>query len=168
MRPRFVAALLFAVGIISAWPLASSRALADPVPGLSLKIESLDGKSTDARESRLAALCVPHDTPPTPFVAPSPFRATFTGFLNLKLRDQYAFTAEGRGDLEVTVNSQLVLKCSGEDWSSQHSDLFKLKKGANDIIIRYTAPTAGDARSAVALGGEKQIARSGFAGRFYT
>src|SRR5689334_2640965 len=70
-------------------------------PGVSLTFESLDGKITDARESRLIALCVPEKTFPTPYLNPGPFRATWRGAITLKLRAEYTFTAHGRGEFEL-------------------------------------------------------------------
>jgi mono/diheme cytochrome c family protein len=127
-------------------PLAVSRInAAEPAPGLSLSIESADGKSVDLREARLTALGVPQNSSPTPFLAPGPFRATFRAFLNLKIRDQYAFRAFGRGEIELLINGESVLKCSGDDLSATTSELIKLKKGGNEIVAKYTAPANDDA-----------------------
>jgi len=94
MRSRLVLVLL---ALLS--PLAASRInAAEPSLGLSIIIESADGKSVDMREARLVALGVPQKTSPTPFLAPGPFRATFRAYLNLKIRDQYSFRAFGRGE----------------------------------------------------------------------
>ncbi len=114
-------------------------------PGLMLSFESADGKTIDARESRLLAISVPAGAQPTPFVPAGQFHATFRGFVNLKIRDQYSFTAHGRGEFELLVNGQSVLKCSGEDLASKSSELVKLKKGPNELVAHYTAPASGDA-----------------------
>src|SRR3954447_17415208 len=90
-------------------PLAASRINADPVPGVAIAFESLDGNQSDVREGRLFALSVPKDTPPTSFLAPARFRATFKGFINLKIRDQYAFRATGHGEFELLINGVSVL-----------------------------------------------------------
>src|SRR4051812_22084390 len=113
--------------------LLASRAIAADLPaGLTLIIESADGKLSDAREARLVALGVPQNSSPTPFVAPGPFRATFRGFLNLRIRDQYSFRASGRGEFELLINGESVLKSSGDDLEIKSSELIKLKKGASE------------------------------------
>src|SRR4051812_44000367 len=66
-------------------------------PGLWLAFSTPDGAITDTRPARLVALCVPAGTPPSAFMPAGPFRATFSGAINLKLRDEFTFTAQGRG-----------------------------------------------------------------------
>src|SRR3954464_1873511 len=141
MRSRLV--LLLFIAFTS--PLAPSRLLAEPAPGVVLTFESLDGKQNDAREARLIALCVPENSPPTPFITPGPFRAIFRGSINLRIRDQYTFCASGRGEFELLLNGESVLKSSGDDLSTKTSEPVKLKKGANEMIVRYAAPAKGDA-----------------------
>src|SRR5439155_5294965 len=126
-------------------PLVASRIEGAPSLGILLSFESPDGKQIDARETRLIALSVPRDLAPTPFIAAGPFRVTFHGYLNLKIRDQYAFRASGRGEFELLLNGESVLKCSGDDLSTTMSGLIKLKKGPNELIAHYTAPRDGDA-----------------------
>jgi mono/diheme cytochrome c family protein len=125
--------------------LAVSQIEAASSPGVILTFESADGKQADAREARLVALSVPQNSPPTSFITPGPFHATFHGALNLPIRDQYAFRAAGRGKFELLINGDSVLKGSGEDLSTATSVLVKLKKGANDLVLRYTSPPSGDA-----------------------
>src|SRR5437016_4065511 len=71
-------------------------------PGLSLTFQTAGG--SDVRIARLVALTVPDKTPPTPFIAPGPFWATFEGDVNLKLRDEYAFSVAGRGAVKLSIN----------------------------------------------------------------
>ena len=78
-------------------------------------------------------------------LAPGPFGASFEGFINLKIRGDYTFTAHGAGACEVLVNGQSVLSSSGDDLSKQTSAKIRLKKGANPIVVRYAAPAKGPA-----------------------
>jgi mono/diheme cytochrome c family protein len=112
-------------------------------PGLVVKFESAG--AADARVNRLAALAVPENQAPSAFVHPGPFRATFEGFINLKLRGDYVFSVEGRGSMEILINGQPVLSVAGEDLSIKPSERVRLKKGANLIVLRYTSPARGDA-----------------------
>ena len=160
---RFLLATAIATGIVFSLSLAISRpgaiAAETAAPagsaaagspgaapsGLEITFTSADGKATDARESRLISLCVPKGTDPTPFIPPGAFKASWHGAINEKLRDEVTFTAHGRGDFELLVNGESVLKVSGDDLASKSSDLVKLKKGPNDIVANYTAPADGDA-----------------------
>src|SRR5438105_67637 len=134
--PRVVQALLFF--IIAACGLASDVFAAEP--GVVLTFQSLDGKQSDTRIARLIAICVPRDTSPTPFFTPAPFRATWSGFINLKLRGEYVFSAAGTGDVEVIVNGESALKASSDDLSTQPGKPQRLKKGANAIVVKYVSP----------------------------
>jgi mono/diheme cytochrome c family protein len=114
-------------------------------PGLWLTFSTFDGVITDTRPARLVALCVPAGTAPSALVPAGAFRATFTGAVDLKLRDEFTFTAQGRGEVELSVNGDVVLKAAGDDLSTQVSKPVRLKKGANAIVVRYTLPAGGDA-----------------------
>ncbi|HEY7115970.1 MAG TPA: hypothetical protein VH475_05270 [Tepidisphaeraceae bacterium] len=100
----------------------------------------------DARPARVLSLRVPEGTPPTPFLsAGDDWTATFTGFINLRLRSEYSFSALGRGKLIVKVGGQVVLETSGEDFDGKTSAAIKMEKGKNPIEVVYTPPAAGDA-----------------------
>lgn len=119
-------------------------------PGLSLTIQSLDANGqpvgpADTRSTRLIALHVPQGTAPSALAPPGRFRATWTGNLNLKLRERFSFRAEGRGSLRVVIAEKEALKVQGEDWSRVVGENVRLKKGANAAHITYESPAAGDA-----------------------
>lgn len=108
-------------------------------PGLMLTIESLDPKASrlafhDTRTTRLLALDVPAGSSPSAFCAAGPFRATFDGDLNLRLRDYFVFFAQGHGKLTLKINDQVVLKVAGDDLSSSKSQEVRLNKGKNHIL----------------------------------
>jgi len=114
-----------------------------PEPGLTLTFTSAG--ATDSRIARLIALHIPDGQAPTPFLKPGPFTATFSGNLNLRIRDTNTFTAHGRGKLKLTINDKLVLETTGDDLSTTKSEPTKLTKGKNKFLVEYTAPAKGDA-----------------------
>src|SRR6266550_9156627 len=147
-RATVVASIcLFALGTFGAPPVAP------PLPegaerveqGLAVTFESADGKITDARTARLVALYVPAGAAPTPFVGPGKFRATFSGDLNLRLRERMAFVAEGRGKVTVKVKDKVVFEAEGDDLTAKAGDVVRLDKGKNPFIVTYESPPGGDA-----------------------
>ena len=121
------------------------------VPGLALTLEPIDGGGggggvTDTREARLVALYVPAGQTPSPFVPAGRFRATWEGNLNLKLRERYAFQAEGRGKLTVLVDDKPVFEAAGDDLAKVNpGESVRLKKGANKLVVKYESPEQGEA-----------------------
>jgi mono/diheme cytochrome c family protein len=99
----------------------------------------------DTRLARLVALGIPAGSPPSPFLPPGPFRATWEGDLNLPFRGECTFSAEGRGTIKVEVNDKPALEGSGEDLSTSSGKTAKLKKGANKLVVTYDSPPSGDA-----------------------
>ena len=93
----------------------------------------------------MVALHVAQGAPPTPFVAPGRFRATWTGDLNLRLRERMAFVAEGRGKVTITVKDKVVFEAEGDDLSAKPGAVVRLDKGKNAIVVTYQSPPAGDA-----------------------
>src|SRR5688572_23325818 len=104
-----------------------------------------NGAPADSRKARLVALHVPHGTAPTPFLDPGPFVATWSGSINLRLRDTYTFSAAGRGKLTVTIGDAVALESGGDDFSQAKPEPVRLKKGANKLTVRYESPDSGDA-----------------------
>ena len=109
-------------------------------PGVKLTIHRLDHPDVaiDVRVARLIALALPSGADPT--------RATFDGFINLKIRGDYTFTAHGAGTCELIVNGQSVLSVAGDDLSTKRSERVRLKKGANAITVRFESPAKGEAQ----------------------
>src|SRR2546422_6501655 len=88
--------------------------------GLSLTFESLGtGAEPDTRTARMLALYVPEAAPPTPFLPPGPFKATWTGDLNLRLRERMSFSAEGRGKVTISIKGKIVFEAAGDDLSQK-------------------------------------------------
>jgi mono/diheme cytochrome c family protein len=133
-------------------PASKAGAIAVPVladmkpsieQGITLTFQQ--GDKTDRRSARLMSLYVPEKTSPTPFLAPGPFTATFSGFVNLRLRGEFTFSVLGRGKVFVKINGKPVLEASGDDFAGKSSELLKMEKGKNPIEVIYTSPEKGDA-----------------------
>lgn len=140
-----------ALGADAPKPAPSPASDSTTAPGLALTIQPLgaDGSPAgppDTREVRMVALYVPQGRAPSPFVAPGRFRAIWTGNLNLKLRERYAFHAEGRGKLTVAVDDKPVYGAAGDDLAqAKPGESVRLKKGANKLVVTYESPEAGEA-----------------------
>ena len=119
--------------------------------GLLLTIEAVKpgpgGKSPqiDCRSARLIALYVPEGSAPTPFLPAGPLKATWEGDLTVGMRDEYIFSADGRGKLTLLVNDAPILETAGEDLSKIPGKTVKLNKGKNHLTAKYESPDKGDA-----------------------
>src|SRR5688572_18285979 len=80
-------------------------------PGLVLQFfaKDLSGPVLDARRSRLAAVYVPAEGQPTPWLPSGPFAARWSGYLKVPLRGSFAFQVEGKGKVAVQVNNKEIL-----------------------------------------------------------
>lgn len=106
-------------------------------PGLVL------GVGGDARVARMVALHVPEGSPPTPFVAPGPFTATWEGFLVVDDFDDYTFSVTGRGSFRLKIDGEIVLDADRLDDVAPVE--VELEPGERRIEVRYESPTRGDA-----------------------
>ena len=129
-------------------PPADIAALA---PGLTLRFYNKfdDAKSIDTRRVRLAALHVPRDTPPSPFVPAGAFHAKLSGYLKNPLKGDYRFRLTGTGTIVLRINDKEVLKNDGKEVEVE------LAKNYNRIEIIYTSPKNGDATLRLDWAGEK-------------
>src|SRR5215218_975337 len=107
MRQRIPGICLIA-GVITLVTVGSTARGAEPKQGLSVTFESLGSTrpEPDTRPARLLALHVPQGAPPTPFLPPGRFKATWAGDLNLRLRERMSFASEGRGRLTIAVKGK--------------------------------------------------------------
>lgn len=139
-------ALLVAIGAsLRAAPSTTQAALTSPGLKLTLKSADVASQSRDALTSRLLAIAVPDGASPSPFLPGGAFQASWEGFINLKIRGDYTFTAQGNGGFELLINGQSVLKAAGADLSTHSSARIRLKKGPNAILARYDSPAKGSA-----------------------
>src|SRR5688572_11376869 len=90
------------------------NSLAEAKAGLLVTFEA--GGVKDVRVARLAALYVPEKAAASPFIGPGAFRATFTGNLEMKIRDELSFSLAGRGNAKLMINGQKILELSGDSW----------------------------------------------------
>ena len=120
-------------------------------PGLTLTISPANNvppqapDHIDAHSVRMLALYVPAGSPPTPFAASGPFKATFEGDINMRLRDFLTFSAQGRGKLSLTINNKPACEASGDDFANADGNPVRLNKGKNHLVAVYESPSAGDA-----------------------
>ena len=125
------------------------EASAEDHPGLMLTFESRAAAAKrdvpDTRNARLIALFVPAGEAPSTFTPAGPFKATFEGDINVRLRTFVRFSAQGRGRLTLVVADKQVLHVSGEDLSKVSSDEVRLGKGKTHIVAVYESPDSGDA-----------------------
>jgi mono/diheme cytochrome c family protein len=119
----------------------------EPLQGLSLTIQNADDKDGkfDTRPARLLALHVAEGAAPTPFLRSGAFKATWSGDLNLRLRERMSFHAEGRGKLTISLKGKTVFEAAGDDLSQKAGDVVRLDKGANALLVTYESPDKGDA-----------------------
>src|SRR5688500_12864955 len=123
---------------------ALATAKTQAAPGLIATFKSAAGGS-DTRHARLAALYVPVDAPPTPFLPAGPFQADLEGHLVLRLRDEITFPVAGAGAVKLLVNDALVLDRSGDLSAGEAARPIRLAKGKNKLVIHYESPKQGDA-----------------------
>ncbi len=103
-------------------------------------------RARDHRVTRLAALYVPQGRPATPFLPPGPFKATFSGYLEVEFSDDYEFAVEGRGKVTLKIADKIILRAAGEDLSGEEARTVELEGGKNRLVLEYESPSEGDAR----------------------
>jgi mono/diheme cytochrome c family protein len=116
-------------------------------PGLILEFHDDSGRVVDARVSRMAAIYIPLDQPPTPFLEPGRFTAVWRGELLVPIRDRYTFSFHGRGSLEVRINDQPALNADWQEHATMTGPPVRLRQGPNSLFIRYRPPEEGDAQA---------------------
>ena len=119
-------------------------------PGLVLCFQSVDAAEDtavppDCRVTRLVALRIDPDQPPTPFLEAGPFEAVWTGYLEAKFLDDYTFSATGRGRFELRLNGKTVHRGKGDDLSRAGEIRVELDQGKNALQISYRSPPSGTA-----------------------
>jgi mono/diheme cytochrome c family protein len=129
-------------------PPAAVAALAS---GLTLRFyaKADDAKPLDARRVRLAALHIPKDTPPSPFIAPGPVHGTLSGYLKNPLKGDCRFRLTGTGTIVLRINGKEVAKNDGKEAEVE------LAKNYNRIEIIYASPSNGDSTLRLDWAGEK-------------
>jgi mono/diheme cytochrome c family protein len=149
--PAFPAGDAFKPGKL---PPAEQAALA---PGLTLRFYSTpkDAKPIDTRRVRLAALHVPKDTPPSPFLASGVIHARLTGYLKNPLKGTHSFRLSGTGNILLRINEKDVLEYRDETAAKDKSVEVELAKNYNRIEIIYTSPVKGDSTLRLDWAGEK-------------
>jgi len=117
------------------------------IPGLAVAYRSgKDPHRRATRVSRLAALLVRHNQPPTALVPAGPFTATFRGYIKLKLKGKYRFHFVGRGKVDLSINAKEVVKGDLARLGRSNKHEASLIRGYNRITIRYQSPSEGDSQ----------------------
>ncbi len=112
--------------------------------GVRLEIRTAEGEF-DVRYSRLVALFVPEGDPATPFVSSGPFSATWTGNIEVDLRDRFRFGFEGNGTFQFYIDGRVRLDADSADPESLVGRRARLGKGSNPFIATYQSPATGEA-----------------------
>jgi len=151
MNHPLIAGLLIAAALLAA-PAApqDARPAAPPLPdapeqlapGLTLHLAAAGLQ--DARDARLAALCVPEGASPSPFLPPGPFKAVWEGFIRVDLGTDCTFSAAGNGSVSVSAAGKPALEAKG-DLASIEGPSIRLRKGRNKLTVTYQSPEKGDA-----------------------
>ena len=96
-------------------PVAASAGETVEFPqGVRLEIRSADGR-VDIHHTRLVTLFVPEGEAPTPFLPAGPFSATWTGHINVDLRDRFRFGFQGNGTFQFFIDGRVRLEADSRD-----------------------------------------------------
>lgn len=109
--------------------------------GLIVRFSQSQFQQSDSRISRLLALYVQPDEPPTPFLDPGPFQAIWEGWIEIPEEDEYAFQFQGSGHVEMMIGGAKVLAGSQSD-----SEQIHLAEGTYNLNVRYFSPESEPAR----------------------
>lgn len=135
--PKILSALFAVLAV------ATSLRAADQPSGLALTFTA--GGATDRIVAENVWLHVSAGQPASPFVAPGAFTARWEGFIASELRADYTFHAEHNGQIKVTLGDVVALEGKGEGDKPISGKSVRLNKGANPIVVEFTAPASGDA-----------------------
>jgi mono/diheme cytochrome c family protein len=124
-------------------PSYAADASSGPAPGLKLTLKA--NGVTDVRPARLVALRAAANEPPSPFLSPGEFKATWEGTITQRIKGDYRFAALGHGTLKVTINDAVALDVTGDDLSGKPGPTVTLKKGKNTFRAEYASPKDGEA-----------------------
>ena len=116
-------------------------------PGLTGSYASTRDDATerrDVRVLRLAALFVPRETAPTPFLPAGPFSVRLRGYLFLDLRGTYTFHWSGQGSACLRVNDTPIMEGKG-NLSHISASTAALHGGYNSFDLNYESPERRDA-----------------------
>ena len=118
----------------------SKEEMAALQPGLTLRL-LVDGKVVDVRRVRLPALHVPAGAAASPFVAPGPVTARWTGYLKAPTKGAYSFRFAGTGSAVLKVQGSTIEWKAGAETAGSAD----LVRGYNKVELAYTGPPQGDA-----------------------
>jgi hypothetical protein len=111
--------------------------------GLSLEFEHVESRARDARRSRTLALAVPSGTPPTPFLPPGRFRATWRGAMLISERDRVRFEIEGEGTVQWTIDERPIVSGALDGRGALVSPRIVLGRGLRRVELVWEPPENG-------------------------
>ncbi|MCA9438311.1 MAG: cytochrome c, partial [Candidatus Omnitrophica bacterium] len=124
-------------------PVAASAGETVEFPqGVRLEIRSADGR-VDIHHTRLVTLSVSEGEDPTPFLPAGPFSATWTGHINVDLRDRFRFGFQGNGTFQFFIDGRVRLEADSRDPESLVGRRARLGKGPNAFVATYQSPATG-------------------------
>lgn len=120
---------------------------ASALPGVRLDLESAGAKAqTQSSRVRLVALRVARGNAPGALLAPGAFEAVFRGRITVPLRDRYTFAFEGFGKATLEIGGKKIFEVErAENGTTVAPKRTRLKKGANDFVLRYASAADGSA-----------------------
>ena len=101
--------------------------------------------SVDIGTAPNISLFVEEGKPPSPFVPPGKFTATWEGSVSAELRSEFSFQAELNGQLKLDINGNTVYEANGAGAAAPLSKPIQLNKGANALRAVYSSPDKGAA-----------------------
>jgi mono/diheme cytochrome c family protein len=102
-------------------------------------------KLTDVTTFSNVTLYVPASQSPTPFLPAGKFTASFSAFVAVDLRGDFAFQADVNGSLKLEANGQTILETT-TNGTTEASKPIRLGKGATNVLaVTFNSPAEGDA-----------------------
>ncbi|MBX3745122.1 MAG: c-type cytochrome [Verrucomicrobiae bacterium] len=109
-------------------------------PGLLLELSA--GSDRDLRVASNVWLRVAPGATPSPWLAPGPFQAVWSGSLVLDLRGTYRFQAEVLGDFTLELNGTTVLSAPDASGPTPWSEPVRLRQGPNTLRATFARTDA--------------------------
>lgn len=141
---RGIRKLLYAAVSLAAVQVISPGEEAALSPGVAAIFKS--GTATDTVILPNFWLWQPDGEPPSSFLPSGEYVVEFAGLVSVDLRGIYSFQVELNGELAVEVNGKQVLRAVGRGGLSDPGKSFRLNKGTNVVLARFTPPKGAAAQ----------------------
>ncbi|MEQ1632465.1 MAG: c-type cytochrome [Planctomycetota bacterium] len=134
-------------------PVQPARSQGLKVTYAPLEADKKTKEGTHSYRARLLSLAVERGETPTPMLSPGMFEATFAGVLELQVRDRFHFQVEGRGSFTLSINGEKALSGSLRGKPIATTEPVRLKKGDNQVELRFESGVGGDGQLRVSWSG---------------